>query len=154
MPWKFAIYWPQCCPRATKKIFQRVQSKKFFPIFVIAHGALSDRASRKVKRESGVNPEQCLLLWVPFRGLRKFVCRSLCHWWKLGRRDKRNKSEDLPVQYVDFMLAGLRARIKTMFFSRSFSTLSLSVVGALAFRIGRLWTKCRRRRRTVVLSRK
>ena len=48
---------------AQRKILRlRVQPKKNFSIFVIAHGALSDRASRKVKRESGVNPEQCLLL--------------------------------------------------------------------------------------------
>lgn len=39
-----------------------VQPKKNFSNFVIAHGALRDLASQRVKRESGVNPEQCLLL--------------------------------------------------------------------------------------------
>jgi hypothetical protein len=45
-----------------KKYIRRIQSTIFFTTFVIAHGALRDFASQKVKRESGVNPEQCLLL--------------------------------------------------------------------------------------------
>ena len=93
-----------------------VQPKKNFSNFVIAHGALRDLASQKVKRESGVNPEQCLLLWVPFRLCGTEFVALFATGEKLGRRDKRNKSEDLPVQYVDFMLAGLRVRIKAMFF--------------------------------------
>ena len=45
-----------------KKYIRRIQSTTFFTTFVIAYGALRDFASQKVKRESGENPEQCLLL--------------------------------------------------------------------------------------------
>ena len=62
-------------------------------------------AGRKVKRESGANPEQFLLLCIPTpiqKGV--LVCRILCHWRKLGRRDKRDESEDLPVHFYDWYL--------------------------------------------------
>ena len=61
-------------------------------------------AGRRVKRESGANPEQFLLLCISTSIREVYVCCILCHWRKLGRRDKRDESEDLPVHLDDWYL--------------------------------------------------
>ena len=58
-----------------------------------------------MKRESGVNPEQFLLLCISTPRSWEFMLVAFFATGKiLGRRDKRDESEDLPVHLDDWYL--------------------------------------------------
>ena len=57
-------------------------------------------SEKGIRCESGTIP----VAVYPDSYIKSLVCCILCHWRKLGRRDKRDESEDLPVHLDDWYL--------------------------------------------------
>ena len=69
------------------------------------------KGEKGIRCESGTIPVAVYLysIW-------SLACCILCHWRKLGRRNKRDKSEDLPWCVERIIPAGYGYESKTVFF--------------------------------------
>ena len=94
------------------------------------------KGEKGIRCESGTIPVAVYLysIW-------SLACCILCHWRKLGRRNKRDKSEDLPLQ-TDFRPRRITGRESEPIFSVADSVFRKEQ-GRGLFAVGRWCTTCR-----------